>query len=1079
MQLLDSLCRAMATLTTLTSARLLSEPTVQPDQRESAAQEASMLDVLGESSAPGAAVEPPTQSHVPGQQQQEEQQQQEGQQQQASRQPAVPVGYNEGVDVLRQQEFCRLAGRVYADYAGTAPFSEVMLAEVFQGLSGSLLGNPHSEAGWAPEDKGSAAAAARLLTLRMCNADPERYTCIFTSGATAALKLVGESYCWREGSTFLYLRDNHTSVLGIRQLAAQHGAASAAVELTAASQHPGSISTDGSHDGCQLALCGQAAAARLEAAAAPAGEGAVAAAAAPRGSEGCSHTDQQPQHLFAYPAESNLSGVRYDPSLIAAVQQGCMQLHYGGSSGTSSITTSSLPAGRWRVLVDAAKACGSVPPDLSQHAADFVALSFYKMFGYPTGLGALLVRNDALPCLRRRYFGGGTVEVSLADEPFHSMRPGPAGWEDGTPPFLDFPAVIAGLAFIDRLGGFPAVAAHAGAVAASLAQQLTSLRHWNGAPVCMLYGSYEALLQPQSAARQQPGVVGQGPVVAFNLLRADGSCVGYREVEKLASLSGILLRTGCCCNPGACAAALGLTAEEMKANYAAGHMCWDDQDVINGRPTGLVRTSFGYASSLADAAAIVALVARYWQESTPPPPPSELLPAQAAAAGRAVGTSREQAAEARIAGLWVYPIKSCRGFSPPAWPLGPAGLLYDRCWVLVDSSGSALRLKQHPALASVQTSIDLERGCLLASAPGEARQLEVPLTSVAVPSSAASGGSADIGSIGSISVHGQHSGPVYVKQQPTQQPAAAAYSIRVCRRSARAERAGGGAGGEEEAAAWFSRVLGVPCRLMRLVEGAGRQGSEAAAVAPAAAAAAAAGAGARAGAGTAAGVGAAAGIDGQSGVEGFTARNAVGSSTAERQSFANDGQLLVLTAASLADLQARCRSDEAVAIFQQRFRPNIVISGPTAYAEDEWAGLHISAVLAPAGTTEAGAMAAGTAAAAAAGSGRASSAGDATTAAQPTVVLASVGACPRCDMVCADPFTGRRAGPEPLLTLASYRRSRGRISFGQLMEQQPQQQPSDQQQQQREASKEGTRLWLAVGASVRPITTDLWNRSLV
>jgi uncharacterized protein YcbX len=431
---------------------------------------------------------------------------------------------------------------------------------------------------------------------------------------------------------------------------------------------------------------------------------------------------------------------------------------------------------------------------------------------------------------------------------------------------------------------------------------------------------------------------------------------------------------------------------EMKANYAAGHVCWDDQDVINGRPTGLIRTSFGYASSLADAAAIVALVARYWQESTPPPPPSELLPAQAAAAGRAVGTRREQAAEARIAGLWVYPIKSCRGFSPPAWPLGeaggaveqhfictvllhlyllagclnlpfstslqepnqlrtmlgactcgpaatvfilyatclpaylpthlpagPAGLLYDRCWVLVDSSGSALRLKQHPALASVQTSIDLERGCLLASAPGEARQLEVPLPSVAVPSSAASGGSADIGSIGSIRVQGQHSGPVFVNQQPNQQQAAAAYSIRVCRRSARAERAGGGAGGEEEAASWFSRVLGVPCRLMRLVEGGGRQGSVAAAEAPAPAAAAAV-AGATEGAGTAAGAGAAAGIDGQSGVEGFTARNAVGSSTAERQSFANDGQLLVLTAASLADLQARCRSSEAAATFQQRFR---------------------------------------------------------------------------------------------------------------------------------------------------------------
>jgi selenocysteine lyase/cysteine desulfurase len=37
--------------------------------------------------------------------------------------------------------------------------------------------------------------------------------------------------------------------------------------------------------------------------------------------------------------------------------------------------------------------------DLSAHPADFVALSFYKMFGYPTGLGALVVRTDVAPLL--------------------------------------------------------------------------------------------------------------------------------------------------------------------------------------------------------------------------------------------------------------------------------------------------------------------------------------------------------------------------------------------------------------------------------------------------------------------------------------------------------------------------------------------------------------------------------------------------------------------------------------------------------------------------------------------------------
>ena len=47
------------------------------------------------------------------------------------------------------------------------------------------------------------------------------------------------------------------------------------------------------------------------------------------------------------------------------------------------------------------------------------ALSYYKIFGYPTGLGALLVRRDVLPLLRKGYFGGGTVAVSLADERFH------------------------------------------------------------------------------------------------------------------------------------------------------------------------------------------------------------------------------------------------------------------------------------------------------------------------------------------------------------------------------------------------------------------------------------------------------------------------------------------------------------------------------------------------------------------------------------------------------------------------------------------------------------------------------------
>ncbi len=45
--------------------------------------------------------------------------------------------------------------------------------------------------------------------------------------------------------------------------------------------------------------------------------------------------------------------------------------------------------------------------------------------------------------------------------PLCRRRPGAAGLEDGTLPFLQLPAILHGFGFIQRLGGFPAVSAHA------------------------------------------------------------------------------------------------------------------------------------------------------------------------------------------------------------------------------------------------------------------------------------------------------------------------------------------------------------------------------------------------------------------------------------------------------------------------------------------------------------------------------------------------------------------------------------------------------------------------------------------
>lgn len=56
-----------------------------------------------------------------------------------------------------------------------------------------------------------------------------------------------------------------------------------------------------------------------------------------------------------------------------------------------------------------AEVCKEVVDDCLQ------AISFYKIFGYPTGLGALIARKESLKLFRKRYFGGGTVTVSVAD----------------------------------------------------------------------------------------------------------------------------------------------------------------------------------------------------------------------------------------------------------------------------------------------------------------------------------------------------------------------------------------------------------------------------------------------------------------------------------------------------------------------------------------------------------------------------------------------------------------------------------------------------------------------------------------
>ena len=75
-------------------------------------------------------------------------------------------------------------------------------------------------------------------------------------------------------------------------------------------------------------------------------------------------------------------------------------------------------------------------------------------------------------------------------------------------------------------------------------------------------------------------------------------------------------RTGCFCNSGACQHHLGLTDQDLMAMYEAGHVCGDMVDIINDKPTGSVRISFGYMSCQADVDTLIQLIREIFKIET-------------------------------------------------------------------------------------------------------------------------------------------------------------------------------------------------------------------------------------------------------------------------------------------------------------------------------------------------------------------------------------------------------------------------------------------------------------------------------
>lgn len=313
-------------------------------------------------------------------------------------------------------------------------------------------------------------------------------------------------------------------------------------------------------------------------------------------------------HLLLVPGECNFSGLKADLFTIAKLisqSEGksgdilIKELDARRVSPSTSCIRENVPS-KWFWCLDAAKLAATSAldlgfnshPELKPFRPHFICVSFYKIFGYPTGLGALLIRRDMEPLIRKNYFGGGTLAAAAADTMFSARKAGNMHdyLEDGTPNFYAIAALPRCFEFIRNLGGMEVIQARTFRLTSYLAREMTALRHSSGLPLCTLYGEHG------SASLER-----QGPVIAFNLQWRSGEAIGFAEVARLAQSHRIYLRAGCFCNVGACQEWLELSAEEMEENYRHGRVCGtDSHDVVNGRNTGAVRVSLGFNSTERD-----------------------------------------------------------------------------------------------------------------------------------------------------------------------------------------------------------------------------------------------------------------------------------------------------------------------------------------------------------------------------------------------------------------------------------------------------------------------------------------------
>lgn len=301
------------------------------------------------------------------------------------------------------------------------------------------------------------------------------YDVIFTSGTTQALQIVAENFAWdsarninkdddddndgtgKGNSVLVYSHNSHTSVVGMRESAMNHGATFQCKKLveiekarsqdfvswgrSSLGQPQHELHGDNGISNCHNVNVDKDGFTFVE-------HGGHDKSEAESGKD-------PTKHLLVFPLECNFSGTRSNAQHIIRASR-----------------KATRKSGKWYSMLDIAKAASTSSINLRKLDPDFACVSFYKIFGAPTGIGALFVKRSSKQLLvpewkwtnvlererkqkekeRRRYFGGGSVDIQLPTRDFVRLRTSLDSLVHGTINFRSILSLRLGLQEIDLLG---------------------------------------------------------------------------------------------------------------------------------------------------------------------------------------------------------------------------------------------------------------------------------------------------------------------------------------------------------------------------------------------------------------------------------------------------------------------------------------------------------------------------------------------------------------------------------------------------------------------------------------------------